>query len=442
MPMMMNYAIGTHRGIKRKHNEDAVAYYYPNDPQQLQTHGTVFAVADGVATRARSEKVSKYTLERLLALYYESAPTAPSLIPQTLTTAIQQVNREVFDMPDEGATTLVVLIIIEQKFIIASVGDSPAFWLNGQSIKQITTDHVMKTETGKTKLTRAIGHKAVVEVDTISGELKTGDQFILLSDGITKYYDKNDILQQVIGQPPHNAVYSLIQNANNSGGIDNSSVILVEALSPTSATEAIHHSQSFDPVVHIPDDAPATSQYVEPAKPVVPDENDIVTLKQIQRLEQMEEALTQKIEAIQQTQQKPTRSSNPIMTILLLVLIVFISAGGYYLYTLGIIPSVNDQPSIENTAVPTVAVTATPIPNGAITINSEILFSDTVVTLSRIDSDVVAFVVRPSQIYLVEDIYTAEGNTWYRIQDTDREQSGWIEQDNLPNYQVIPPSGS
>src|SRR5262245_32750703 len=108
-------AMGTHVGMRRRHNEDYIGYRYPDDIEILQESGALFVVADGVGGLSAGERASSMAVERLIKHYY----AADSEIPpdQRLSIAFQQVNHDVYKLLNDpgkpAATTMVAVVILE-----------------------------------------------------------------------------------------------------------------------------------------------------------------------------------------------------------------------------------------------------------------------------------------------------------------------------------------
>src|SRR6185369_801968 len=103
-------AVATHRGMRRRHNEDAVNYDYPIEPAKLQTYGALFVVADGVGGLSAGDKASTMAVEHLVQRYY--AGNAAASAEERLAAAFLEVNNTVFKtLNRKGATTMVAVVI-------------------------------------------------------------------------------------------------------------------------------------------------------------------------------------------------------------------------------------------------------------------------------------------------------------------------------------------
>ena len=139
-------------------------------------------------------------------------------------------------------TTVVASLVVDKKIYVVSVGDSRAYLLNKEGIKQITTDHTYvemlyrngeisaearETHELRNVITRAVGVESDVDVDYF--ELEEYDNFsvLLCSDGLSKYCNNEYIYNTVFEQNLDQAVDKLIDHANESGGKDNITVAIV-----------------------------------------------------------------------------------------------------------------------------------------------------------------------------------------------------------------------
>ena len=139
-------------------------------------------------------------------------------------------------------TTVVASLVVDKKIYVVSVGDSRAYLLNKEGIKQITTDHTYvemlyrngeisaearETHELRNVITRAVGVESDVDVDYF--ELEEYDNFsvLLCSDGLSKYCNNEYIYDTVFEQNLDQAVDKLIDHANESGGKDNITVAIV-----------------------------------------------------------------------------------------------------------------------------------------------------------------------------------------------------------------------
>jgi protein phosphatase len=232
----------TDPGRKRKQNQDAIGQLIPTDSEVLARLGQLFVLADGVGGLYGGDLASQYAVSTVLSSYYEQEEGDP---PERLARAIAEANNVIYaegqgqDVPTTMATTVVAAIIRGRDLIIGSVGDSPAYLMRDANARKLTLDHTleeMQREAGVPidpgnpmgrKLVRALGSQPSVKVDIISGLVRAGDHIVLCSDGLTRYLNAQEIEGVIAVTPPQRAVKSLIELANERGGADNISVIVL-----------------------------------------------------------------------------------------------------------------------------------------------------------------------------------------------------------------------
>jgi len=229
-------------GQKRNHNEDYVGFYEPRQISDLEAHGRLYVIADGVGGAAAGEIASEYAVKKIIYTYYQNTDDAPG---DGLTQAIEEANADIFaqnlSRPDhrEMATTVVAAVIHGNELIVANVGDSRAYVIRVETIEQITEDHSLMAEmisdgviTAKDAEThpyrnvilRSVGAYETVQVDLFSRQLAPDDILILCSDGLTRLVSNDELADIACAFPPAEAARQLVALANERGGDDNISV--------------------------------------------------------------------------------------------------------------------------------------------------------------------------------------------------------------------------
>jgi serine/threonine protein phosphatase PrpC len=235
----------TDTGRVRSHNEDYVDYFLPTDPQQQARKGAIYLVADGMGGHQAGEVASRGAVELVIQSYYAdtSRDVGKSLV-RALQAANQQLHAQARADPSKSGmgTTLVAAVILGRKVYVANVGDSRAYLINKTNMTQITEDHSWVEEQVRAGLltqeqakrhpqrnlvTRALASKPAVDVDLFEGELSQGDTLLLCSDGLTGRVEDHEIAAIVRDHPPAEAARQLIAAANERGGSDNITVLLV-----------------------------------------------------------------------------------------------------------------------------------------------------------------------------------------------------------------------
>jgi len=235
-------------GRVRDHNEDYLGYRQPEDPALCAEAGRLYAVADGVGGAQAGEVASRLTIQTLLAVYYHSTQETPA---GRLREAFAAANRAVYEQASQQAsnyrmsTTLVAAAIRGQELTVANVGDSRAYLIRDGQMRQISRDHsvvaqlvakgVLTPEQAENHpqrhvISRGIGTYPDVQVDIFTETFLPGDRLLLCSDGLTEHLADADILAALQEEDPEAGVQRLVDQANERGGSDNITVLVVCAL--------------------------------------------------------------------------------------------------------------------------------------------------------------------------------------------------------------------
>ncbi len=246
-PLGLEVAKRTDVGRLRPHNEDYVDHYVPPDPQQRAKKGVIYLVADGMGGHQAGEVASRGAVEVVINEYYKDTGHD---IGTSLVRAFRAANQRIYDQaqadPSKAGmgTTLVAAVLLGRKVYVANVGDSRAYLINRQGITQITEDHSWVDEQVRAGLltyeqarrhpqrnlvTRALGSRPAVEVDLFEGEIGEGDTLLLCTDGLTGPVEDPEIAAIVREHPPEEASDLLVAQANERGGSDNVTLLLVSA---------------------------------------------------------------------------------------------------------------------------------------------------------------------------------------------------------------------
>jgi PPM family protein phosphatase len=225
----------SHRGRRRRHNEDAYVVQPP-----------LFAVADGMGGAKAGEVASALAADAV----QESGNDGESGEAR-VAALIEEANRRVFRRASEDreasgmGTTMTVALVEGDEVAIGHVGDSRAYLIRDGRLEQLTDDHSLvaelvrsgkltpeeaETHPQRSVITRALGTEADVDVDTFSVQSAPGDLFLLCSDGLTSMVDDETILDAVERNRAdlEEAAKALINAANRGGGEDNITVVFFE----------------------------------------------------------------------------------------------------------------------------------------------------------------------------------------------------------------------
>jgi len=239
-------------GRRRPHNEDSLLF---DDDLRL------YIVADGVGGNAKGEVASAESVElvqswvkrwrkTLVAHAADPTPETGGLVRRLLESAVQSACYMVFGMGQldprqKGmSSTLSSLLVSAKTAFIAQVGDSRVYLSRDGKTAQLTEDHTLvnfrlklglitpeeaANSPGKNVITRAVGHQDYVEVDTLDLEIRSGDRFMLCSDGLHGYLIEGEIDQLMTGEREV-VTNRLIGLANERGGRDNITVVVCDVV--------------------------------------------------------------------------------------------------------------------------------------------------------------------------------------------------------------------
>ncbi len=253
----------TDLGRVRDNNEDKFDFFEPEDPAVLATKGCFYAVADGMGGHSAGQIACEMALKTVIETYY-SDPSAD--VEAGLRRAVEQANGLIWDtsrtIPDRQGmgTTLTAAVIREDRLTLVQVGDSRAYLLRDGAIAQLTEDHSWVAEQVRLGtmtlaeaqispfrniITRSIGTAATVEADIFTQDLRVGDTLLLCSDGLCGHLEPGELQAVLQEHSPSAAALALIEAANECGGRDNITalVLSVRALTPPEAASA-HPSAS------------------------------------------------------------------------------------------------------------------------------------------------------------------------------------------------------
>ena len=228
-------------GQKRIINQDSI-YVSVTPVGKLPN---LFIVADGMGGHKAGDVASRTSVNLFVNFVETTHMSDPiSIIDE----AIKGANDEIYEMSVNNedyvgmGTTFVVATVIGDKVYIANVGDSRLYLINDDII-QITRDHSLveemvnlgelarneaRTHMKKNIITRAVGVEEKVVADIFQIDIEKGDKLLLCSDGLSNMVDDYEIKKIVAAGGVEDAVIKLIDTANENGGKDNISAVLVQ----------------------------------------------------------------------------------------------------------------------------------------------------------------------------------------------------------------------
>lgn len=231
----------------RSENQDAIRVVTPV-PALAASKGYLFALADGVSQCADGGLAARATLQALALDYYSTPETWA--VTQSLDRVLVAHNRWL--QANGGGqpllTTLSALILRGRRFTLAHVGDCRAYrWLDG-TLERLSEDHVWEQPGMQHVLKRAMGLDQHLVMDYLDGELRQGECFVLVSDGIWATLGDAGI-QRILHdeQDLPAASRALVNAAHLAGSQDNASALLlrVEALPQSDLADTLAQLQHW-----------------------------------------------------------------------------------------------------------------------------------------------------------------------------------------------------
>ena len=238
----MNTFSITDMGRMRSSNQDCVFC----EENAVGNFPNLFLVADGMGGHRAGDTASRMCIEEvvryILSTDLQTPVSAFDHAVQTANLAIYEKSRSFEELSGMG-TTLVGTTIVDQTAYIINVGDSRLYHVR-DGIRQITVDHSlveemvksgeiqkeeMRTHPNKNIITRALGTDAAVRPDCFEIEVQEGDVLLLCSDGLSNMLEDEEI-EKIIKEhisDMREAGERLVELANEAGGKDNISVVLV-----------------------------------------------------------------------------------------------------------------------------------------------------------------------------------------------------------------------
>lgn len=240
----MNIQFQSDVGRRRNTNQDYTKVFRNQLGIQLAI------LADGMGGHLAGDVASKMAVTDLGSAWETSQLQEEVAIKAWLIERIQAENRAIHDLGLSQAeyagmgTTIVAVAILEEKVVIANVGDSRAYLLRNHEMEQVTEDHSLVHELVKSGeitqemaanhprkniLTRSVGMPGDVTVDVTEKPFLVGDYLLLCSDGLTNMVSDAEITRVIFqSESLADKVERLIYEANEAGGADNITVLIIQ----------------------------------------------------------------------------------------------------------------------------------------------------------------------------------------------------------------------
>lgn len=234
----MKWTQVTEVGKVRKQNEDNVLVIGPLG---------LFAVADGMGGHKAGEVASEMALQVLEQYVRNHVDGQPEDIMRQ---GVQQANGLIYETASNNlgqrgmGTTITAALLRGKQLLLAHVGDSRAYLLRKDQIRQLTVDHSLvqalydegvitlsqaREHPRRNVLTRALGTSPTVEVDLASLAVEKKDMLLLCTDGLSGLMEEQEIYQLCKSTKKLDKIaMALVNMAMDRGGQDNISVVLVE----------------------------------------------------------------------------------------------------------------------------------------------------------------------------------------------------------------------
>lgn len=229
------WAAKTDAGAVRRHNEDAFL---------LRPEHGLWAIADGMGGHLRGDHASRMVMD---ALAQGHATASIDEIHARIATAHRALLSEAASLGNGAVigATAVILIVRDGRYTCLWAGDSRLYRLRDGELRQLTRDHSYvqrlidsgsltpeegRRHPGANVITRAVGASGPLELDTVQGDSRPGDIYLLCSDGLTNVVADADIADRLAALPCEAAAAALLELALARGAPDNVTLIVIARL--------------------------------------------------------------------------------------------------------------------------------------------------------------------------------------------------------------------
>ncbi len=245
----MRYYSNSVSGMVRIENEDSCVV------KKISENCILAIVADGMGGHRGGKKASSVALNSICGYIEKNMVSTKkyteSKIRKLLEAAASEANREIFECSEKNeefrgmGTTVVVCLMMSERYYVISAGDSRMYLNSKDSLAQITKDHSYVAELvelgliskedarnhpNKNVITRALGAEKTIEFDFYTGNLNSGETILICSDGLSNMVSDEEILEIIKKHSsPEDIVQKLVNMANENGGTDNISVVVISA---------------------------------------------------------------------------------------------------------------------------------------------------------------------------------------------------------------------
>ena len=231
-------------GLVRSCNQDSCRFGKISDTcaWSVVCDGMGGANGGSVASSEAVEEISRIVCEGF------SFDLSDEELKELLVSAVKSANTRVYTMSCENenlkgmGTTVELAFIRDEKLSVVHAGDSRVYLVSSGKISQVTVDHSLvqqlvdrgqitaeeaRVHPSKNFITRALGVEDKLEVDYITRPFVKGDKLIMCTDGMSNYFEINDLLEVVESTPFEQLAEQLVEIAKERGGSDNVTVTVL-----------------------------------------------------------------------------------------------------------------------------------------------------------------------------------------------------------------------
>ncbi len=231
-------------GVVRSVNQDSFAYGKVNDNLSWAV------VCDGMGGMNGGDLASRTAVDTMKEIISKGIieGTDAETAEKVFEAAINAANNSVYEEAKKDislmgmGTTVVAAAVIGNELVLAHAGDSRAYVLSEDNIRQVTRDHSLVQEMvdsgeiteeearihpRRNVITRALGVDDIIEIDFSVLKLEENEAVLLCSDGLTNFLDDEEILWLFCNTQPEELPKAMIDGANNNGGGDNITAVVM-----------------------------------------------------------------------------------------------------------------------------------------------------------------------------------------------------------------------
>ncbi len=231
-------------GLVRSCNQDSCRYGNFSDSSAWSV------VCDGMGGANGGSVASSEAVDEISSVLCENFKFEMSddELRELMESAVQSANGKVFAMSCEYenlrgmGTTVELAVIRDEKLHVVHAGDSRVYFIKGDEILQVTTDHSLvqqmvdrgqitpeeaRVHPGKNFITRALGVEDTLEVDYLSHSFEKGSIALMCSDGLSNYFEDKEILDIINRTPRERLAEEFVELAKERGGSDNITVAIL-----------------------------------------------------------------------------------------------------------------------------------------------------------------------------------------------------------------------